>query len=1810
MPGHWRNGFAQRAGSLLLMFVFACGSRGQENASDTAGGSPRKVALEELISYLPADVISAKGPIRIRFLDKQADPRQIGVKISKRPLDFVPGIPGYLAWEDEYTLAYYPKGMLDRGRQYTGTLKIAKLLEGIELDAPISFTFRAADFELEKIDSKIIAVGDTSAHKLQLTGELTFSSAVKPEELRDKITFTVDDKRFGLRLDPGGDGRILLVRSEDIKRTGKYRTACLTLDGSIAGGQDYVQNYAILPDQEFDVSSVTMREDEDPCGIDIQFSEPLDKSRDFSAFISVEPETELTVTVLDQTLRVRGPFERGVDYRFELRPGVLSAIGAATHKTDVRQFKFRHLDPAVQFDQIGVFLPFSGKRSVSFRAMNMDSLVLDVQQVFASNLGQFLQVNQLDDSNPDRWYFGDLQRVAKSVHTQVIRPGNRRDNWERFELDLGKLLDNHRKAAFVVQVRGWAPTREWPYNCSKLLISTDLGLTAKWSEKKLYVFVSSISGGVPVGGARVQLYSKQLQVLSSATTDNDGKVEFDLEDHDALYVAAEKGEDRSCLKTFQDSWRISGFETGGIQADPEGVNAFIYTDRGVYRPGDTVHLSCVARNRDKAFPAGHPVTLKLFNPRGQLIETRINSEGRNGLYCFDLAGNSSDMTGAWQAELLVGDRSFRHEIKVETVIPNRLKVELSLPDTVECKGFNVAVNSRWLFGAPAAGLKCEAELWLRPVERRFKRYPDFIFSNPQLQYEQSRQDLWTGALNDTGGASFQARPEQEQTVPSALEGFVKVRVFEKGGNFTEEVKPLFVEAYDTYLGLQPLKSSWGYLRSGQVQKVPLLVLDRNGKPVAGRRIKARLLLNSRYWWWDFELRRSDRFRYRDDNYTRCVREAILTSGPEPVEFAFNPEDAGMYFLEIRDEVSGHSAGWMFYASSWGANARSVPGRADVLNVLCNRKVYAPGETARLRVEAPGPGNALLTLEKGGEILWSRWQKVEAGGWLEFEVPVTSRMLPNAYVSVSLLQAQSQRDNDLPLRLYGIVPLMVEDPQSRLPLRLSLPDKLAPNQDFTVELSLPGGRQGWATVAVVDEGLLDLTDFVTPDPWKYFYAKQRLDVATSDMFDNILDAVRGNIGQRYTIGGDFDVARRKRAASEQGQRFRPVALFSGPVHIEPGRSVKVPLHMPGYIGAVRVMAVALSDAAYSAQDKSVPVRTPLIVLPTVPRVIGPGEEFDLPVTVFALEGMPRSAQVRLETDSLLTRTGEPTRNLSFDKPGSQLVTFRLKAAEAVGLTRIKVSAASGSEHSDETVNLTIRPSSPLISRAREELLESSAPLTLDIPVVGLRGANSTRLVVNTLPELNISSRLDRLIHYPYGCLEQTVSGAFPQIYLKELAVLEKGQAEAVDDNINAALARLRRFQLGDGYLTYWPGSNYRDEYSWTHAWAGHFMLAARERGYYVPPGLLDSWITCTSRTVRKWPDKSWEYKVMAYDLFLLALAERSQMSSMNWLRENRLDQLDDGSRWLLAAAYHLSGRPDMARRLATTPAVNPRAYRETGFTFGSDFRDRALILYLADLMGEDINAARLFQTVSARFAKTSEYFSTQETAFALLAFGRYLHKHGSNIPEGKVQVEMTLGGGSARPLELINGRCAVDLTGFEGARLKLSARTERPLYVVLQSDGVPLDPQVRTEGQGLGLKVEWMDEDGAEIDPGRLSQGRSFWALYTVERTSSEELQALALSAVFPSGWEIDNLRLNEENRPGWMNRLHLGGEDYVDIRDDRVNWFFSLSDNSRRTCQFVIRLTATYSGDYMLPAASVEAMYDPRLFARVAGRRVTVTGGE
>ena len=754
----------------------------------------------------------------------------------------------------------------------------------------------------------------------------------------------------------------------------------------------------------------------------------------------------------------------------------------------------------------------------------------------------------------------------------------------------------------------------------------------------------------------------------------------------------------------------------------------------------------------------------------------------------------------------------------------------------------------------------------------------------------------------------------------------------------------------------------------------------------------------------------------------------------------------------------------------------------------------------------------------------------------------------------------------------------------------------------------------ATVAVVDEGLLDLTDFATPDPWKHFYAKEMLSVQTSDLYDDVLDFVKGEISQRYTVGGAFDLARRKRNAPDQGKRFHPVALFSGPVRIEAGKSAKVTFRMPHYMGSVRVMAIVLSNEAYASLEKAVPVKAPLIVLPTVPRVIGPDEEFDLPVTVFATNDNIRDARLKLSIDKLLEVIGRDELNLNFDSPGDTIVYFRVRAEKAVGVANIAIESSSGTHSSKEQISLSVRPANPLISVSTDTLLTGREPLSIEIPKVGLDGTNTSRLTVSVSPEINLSYRMAYLIRYPYGCLEQTVSSVFPQLYLRDLIALNPVERAEIDDNINAAIRRLRRFQQEDGWFSFWPGLSREYIYSWSHAYAGHFLLVARQKGYHVPDDMLNRWLQVTRNTVRRWPDKDWRYRVQAYDLFILALAEKSDRGMMNWLRENRMDKLDTLGGWLLAAAYHLSGKPETAKILLEKLNTEVGEYREFGMTYGSRMRDRAMILYLLDIMGNDLEATKLLNDLAKRAKNRSYYWNTQETAMLLLAYGKHIEKHGTpQVPE---KVEMKLGSGKTQSLKFTKGRFVTDLTGHEDETLQLSAKTESPLYVEICSDGIPLEHDIKAGNYGLSLDIEWLNEDGARINPDSLPQGVSFWARFTVDKSYEEDIEELALSAVFPSGWEIDNPRLTEGSRPPWMDNLKLGNEDYVDIRDDRVNWFFDLPYRGRfgnrrgDGYDYLVRLTATYAGSYYLPPVSLEAMYDPQYFARSEGRWVKVLRAE
>ncbi|MFV2073456.1 MAG: alpha-2-macroglobulin, partial [Thermoanaerobaculales bacterium] len=906
---------------------------------------------------------------------------------------------------------------------------------------------------------------------------------------------------------------------------------------------------------------------------------------------------------------------------------------------------------------------------------------------------------------------------------------------------------------------------------------------------------------------------------------------------------------------------------------------------------------------------------------------------------------------------------------------------------------------------------------------------------------------------------------------------------------------------------------------------------------------------------------------------------------------------------VRDPVGGHIAGTFLWVSSWG-RSRGPLEAGTQLEMEVDRERYNPGDTAHITVKTPSEGIAFVSVEKADRVLSHNWQALE-GEQTTIELEVTEEMLPNVYVHVTAIQPHAQTANDRPIRLYGVVPLAVEKASTRLPVEIIAPSELKPQQPFEVEVRVPRDKSATVTVAVVDEGLLDLTSFKTPDPWAFFFAKERLSVVSFDVFGTVISALWGEIDRRFEIGGDEDSYRKGQTGPVKARRFPPVALFAEPVRTDRDGRAHFTFTMPHYMGSVRIMAVAASGPSYGSGEAAVPVREKLIVLPSLPRVAGPGETFDMPVTVFATADGIGPTEIAVATTGPMMVEGPSRATIDFEKTGERDLVFTMAAAQAAGVATVRVTATAKGAEGFSTTELAVRPVNPTISSSKEIVVASGESTTFTIPEMGLPGTRRASVRLSPMPGITFGHRLSYLIRYPYGCMEQTMSAVFPQLYLRHIFQATKegdleGKSSSIDANIDAGIQRLQRFRTPEGGFGYWPGSTKPHE--WATNYGGHYLLEAARLGYHVPADLLVGWKGFQRRMAAR---ESGDLMTRAYRLYLLALAGEPRVGAMNLLAEENLDKMSNLPKWLLAAAYQLAGMEEAAHRVLAVAGTDVRTYRELGGTFGSTVRDQAMMLYLANKLDRPQVALDLYQELLPILGGRG-FLSTHSTGFALLAVGNYLES--TWRADARVRGRVTVaGGGLSRSFDRVGATVTIDLSQHTGREVTIRSSSDDPIFAAFEWNGIPVEGPTEAEARNLSLDVRWLDEDGRTIDPSILAQGVFFWGHFRVRSRYGRRLENLALTQIVPSGWEIDATRLRGEEAPPWARRLAIGRETYVDVRDDRVMWFFDLG---RQPLDFLVKLVVVTRGEFVLAPTWVEAMYDNDFRALAPGGRVEVVAPE
>lgn len=1341
------------------------------------------------------------------------------------------------------------------------------------------------------------------------------------------------------------------------------------------------------------------------------------------------------------------------------------------------------------------------------------------------------------------------------------------------------------------------------------LLGSDLGVIVKKGKDNSYVFAATdIITTTPEANTKITLYNYQKQVVATVTTDATGMARITPKNN-ISYAVAIKDKNYAYLKLEDgNSLSMSKFDIAGNQLE-KGLKGFTYTERGVHRPGDSIHLTFVLDDKANPLPEGHPVKLEVTDARGKLSYKKVlvskatlssdqskelsSGQAVNNFYHFPIPTQVTDPTGNWNALISVGGVTFNKVLKVETIKPNRLKVHLDFDSKILNANGNIKGNAnvKWLHGAPARNLKIKSDATIRTSYQEFEQFPTYTFYDPIRRFDEIEINVVDGTLNEQGVLPINKKLALSKRAPGMLKATFVTKAYEGGGDFSLDVVTKEVAPFDHFVGLRsPKGSAYGSYFTDEDTDFELITTNAQGKAVGNRKLEVKIFKMEWRWWWN---RSQDNYAsYENATVHKPIKSfevATDNNGTSSFDVNISEKESGRYLIRITDPESGHATGRIaYFYRNWNGLQRDSES-AKMLVFSADKEKYRVGEQAVVTFPSSAAGRALISIENGTKVLDSYWVEAQKGE-TQVKIPITPKMTPNVYINIALLQPHEQSKNDLPIRLYGVVPLMVEDQNTVIQPQIIVPDILRPEQQYTIKVSEKNNKAMTYTVAIVDEGLLDLTRFKTPEIHNHFYSREALGVKMFDVYDYVIGAYSGSIYHIYAIGGG-DAA--NAAKNRKAERFKPVVRYLGPFALSENKTQSHSLKMANYIGSVRAMVIAgdVKKSAYGMLEKTIPVKKPLMVLGSLPRKLSPGEHVTLPITVFAMEDKIKQATVTVKASQAFKATQGSRKTVNFTQVGEKIIPFEFDITAATGVQTVNITVEGHGEKATYDVEIDVENPNPITQKATDYELSANGNLELEYTTFGVAGTNSSALEFSTLPPMDFTKRMQYLIGYPHGCLEQTTSGVFPQLFLEDIFDLTYDQKAETQENIKKGIARLGDFQNADGGLGYWLGESTPD--AWGSIYAGHFMIEAKKKGYALPLTFMSNWLRFQKKAAREWRRGQYSYNstlIQAYRLYTLALAGQPDLAAMNRLREDT--NLSNESIWRLAGAYAIAGQDRVAKELSAGAAIDFMPKQYDYHTYGSVFRNLSMALETMVIL-KDPRQRDLAVSI-AKDVSSSRWLSTQETSFALLAMAKMVAVNGgkamhfSFTKDGREVVINTPQAVSLRELKTLEGTNTISLQNSKDTIVFIR---------LVQSGILPLGQEL-AEQNNLKVTTTFVSGSGDPINAKSLRQGEEFMARITVTNDSRDFIDNIALTQIFPSGWEIVNTRFTEGGNGT------VGTARYTDIRDDRVQFYFDLDKASTKV--FTVRINASYLGTYYLPGTQVEAMYDNRYYARNKGNWVVI----
>ncbi len=1716
---------------------------------------------------------------------------------SSEYFKITPAVKGMFKWTGTRTLLFSPAEGFSPGTSYQAIAQkqILKYVKGnYQIDAkpilfhtaPLSvFTTQASWKRADNMVDVISEVG------IGFNYNVNYSEAVK------HVRITQSGKPIPILTSNNGTGHDLTldlkIQSEEDEATAiEVKIA----KGISVIGSDYVSErdttFTVLVPSRFNlsISNLSAQHTGTEGIITMSTSQPV-LEQNLKKCITFEPAVPFNVQVSNNSIIVTSEkFSPTQIYQVQVSTGIEGAFGGKLKQQYSGSASFGEMIPAISFNNTkGTYISSQGYKNIDLSIVNVPTIEVSVVKVYENNIEHFLENDmdydyhwddEADEGNSYEYYntanLGDVI-FSKTYETNKLPFQNAA---RQLHLDFEDKIKEY-NGLYVIKVK--SKDHYWIQK-SKILAISDIGLIVKEGKNNVYAFANSIKNATPMEGVKVSFISSTNQKLFTATTNADGVATFDKTDatargfHTAL-VTAKKDAEFSYIAFNKSRIGTSRFDIGGRLPGTTGLIAMIYAERNLYRPGETVHLSTIVRDEQWQTQADIPVKIKFVMPNGKEFATARKTLNKQGSCEATFAPPPEAMTGTYIAEVYTGNDVLlnSYNIVIEEFMPDRLKAVLKNDKEVYKPGDKIqtSIQADNLYGTPAANRNYECAFSLTKAVFSSDKYADYSFdlSNDVRVGEELRK----GMTNEQGAASEQFDIDTSLAGAGLLTGKITGTVFDETGRPMHRYANFKVFTQPVFAGI---RCDDRYVSSKKPVKVGLIALDQEGAIVQS---EVEVVVIKKHWYSVIQ-RLGGSYRYVSQSDDRVIsRQKVKVSGAGS-HFTFVVPGSGDYEVRVFAPGSRGYVSRRIYAYGWGDTQYSsfeVNNEGNV-TIKTDKKSYNKGEDINALFTTPFDGRMLVTIEQDG-IIEHRYVNTEnKSASLSFKTD--AGYLPNVYITATLFRPMD--GSDMPLTVaHGFASVTVQDKQRAMEVSIKSVEQSRSHKTQTINVTAAPGA--FVTIAAVDEGILQIKNFVTPDPYGFFYQKTALSVRSYDIYPWLLPEVKSYYSSTGGDGGGYDGSR---VNPMFVNRVKNVSYWSGIRQADNNGNIKYEIDIPQFSGDIRIMALAYKDNAFGSNEAHIKVADPIVTSVALPRFLSPGDEVNMAVSLSNTTKRDAEASITVNTAGKLSVNGSTTRNVTIPAGKEQRIVFPVTASNAIGKGNVTVKVDAFNEVFTNETDISIRPPASLQKITGNGYAAPNKSASIAIAENFLPVSFSGKLTISKSPLTQFAKHLDDLVRYPYGCVEQTTSAAFPQLYYSDMVKSITGFATADENptaNVQKAITKLQSMQSGNGGLYYWPTGGHISW--WGSTYACHFLLEARKAGFEVNARTIERLLDYLKYKLYKKEIVSYRYNgnkiknvapsEVPYSLYVLALAGQPQPSEMNYYKAHS-DLLTLSGKYLLSAAYAMSGMKVQSKEILPASYSGEQAERCLDGSFNSYIRDMALSLsVMMDTDPYNKQTGTIAKLLSDQ-VQQERYMNTQEKAFSILALGKVARLSNKTDATATVTANgKTIGSSDGKSV-------TIDLKGNAGNTIGINVKGKGGFYYFWETSGISADGSIKQEDKFIKVRRTYLTRNG--ITAGNTFDLNDLIVVHiTLESLTGKEVSNVVVTDMLPAGFEIENSRLNNLPSMSWIKKKSTA--DYVDIRDDRINIFTSANGKVQ---DFYYMVRAVSPGRFVLGPIQADAMYD------------------